>query len=246
MGSTQDSDSVVYLTLREAAEETGASEEELRQAVRQHQIKGVKEDPENKRSRWLVALEDVRDLYGTELSESSESPSGTDFTEIPEPGVPPVEDDETVRDPDPMGAVLDTVGNQPRHRPSNQPVGVHPSMAVVVLDRGEELIERLAQAIEHFTNSEPEAPFDYQALLEKYVVAVEKGAEAEARAATLQNGIADLRDQTTTTAERLEQVQAQNLQLLAELEKARAEFDALLNRGSTDGTRPLWKRRNHR
>jgi hypothetical protein len=268
MDSGHENDSVVYVTLREAANEIGGSAEDLRKAVRQQQIKGVKEDPENKRSRWLVDLEDVRSLYQTEPSESSESPSGileqdgspvvndehppddteppirTDFTETSEPEMPSTADYEVVPDPAPMEMVPEMVGDQLGRLPSNQRDGMPPSIAAAIPGRGEELIERLTEAIDRFSDRVPEELFDYQAFLDKYVVAVEKGAEAEVCAATLQRRIDDLRDQAATTAQRLEQAQAQNRQLLAELEIARAELDAVLHRGPVDETRPLWKRRN--
>lgn len=117
-------------------------------------------------------------------------------------------------------------------------------MEGTVVGKGAELIERLTESIDRFSENVPVAPFDYQALLDKYVAAVEDRAEAEVRAATLQRRIDDLRDQTASMTERLEQAQSQNRQLLAELEIARAEFDVALKNGPDDDTRPLWKRRN--
>ncbi len=84
MDSTQEGDPLVYVTLVEAAADIGGSPEDLRKAVRQQQIKGIKENPENKHSRWLVALEDVRSLYRTEPDGLSDgSPESADQDESP-------------------------------------------------------------------------------------------------------------------------------------------------------------------
>ena len=284
MDSTQESDSIVYVTLVEAAADIGGSTDDLRKAVRQQQIKGIKENPDNKRSRWLVALEDVRSLYQTEPDESLDGSSGvpdqetkpdpkTVTTQTPEPEQASATDDKhspddtepgpetvTTQTPDPetpsvsvhqinsdpatMGAVPDIVNDQLGHLPSHRPHSVAPSMAEAVLGRGEDLIERLTEAVDRFADNVPQAPFDYQALLDKYVAAVERAADAEVRAASLQRRIDDLHDQTANSSERLEQAQAQNRQLLAELEISRAEIDMAADRGSVDDGRPLWKRRN--
>ena len=73
------------------------------------------------------------------------------------------------------------------------------------------------------------------------VMAVEERAEAEVQTATLQRRLDDLRDQVATHTEHLVQAQAQNRQLLAELEMARAEMDEAANRSPADESRPLWK-----
>ena len=313
MDSTQESDSIVYVTLVEAAADIGGSTDDLRKAVRQQQIKGIKENPDNKRSRWLVALEDVRSLYQTEPDESLDGSSGvpdqetkpdpktvttqtpkpeqasatddkhspddtepgpetvttqtpkpeqasatddkhspddtepgpeTVTTQTPDPETPSVSVHQINSDPATMGAVPDIVNDQLGHLPSHRPHSVAPSMAEAVLGRGEDLIERLTEAVDRFADNVPQAPFDYQALLDKYVAAVERAADAEVRAASLQRRIDDLHDQTANSSERLEQAQAQNRQLLAELEISRAEIDMAADRGSVDDGRPLWKRRN--
>jgi len=230
MDSIQEGDSVVYVTLREAANEIGESVEDLRKAVREQQIKGVKENPENEGSRWLVVLEDVRSLYRTELSESSGSPSWT----VEQDGSPVVSDEHAPDDTEPAIRTDSTETSEPEM----------PSVAAAFPGSREGLIERLTEAIDRFSDRVPEALFDYQAFLDKYVEAVEKGAEAEVCATTLKRRTDDLLDRAATTEQRREQAQAQNRQLLTELEIARAELDTALNRGPVDEARPLWKRRN--
>jgi hypothetical protein len=258
-------DSLVYVTLIEAAVETGESLEILRRAVREQQIKGVRENPENKRSRWLVALEDVRKFSQAESNKAS-TKAGVVSSDIEK--IAPAEHDggsdsvrsesvhtetqdssdlslsvDEIRDEEPIDTVLDQPVTDVPHLPSSVREPPTGSIVTVGPGRGEELLNRLTQSIDRFSDNMPEAPFDYQALLDKYVMAVEERAEAEVQRTTLQRRLDDLRDQVATHTEHLDQAQAQNRQLLAELEVARAELDAALNRSQVDNSRPLWKRR---
>lgn len=239
MDSTREGHSVVYVTLVEAAEEIGGSAEDLRRALKNQRIKGVKENPENKRSRWLVPLEDVRNLYETEAPAEAPEIDTADGSET-------VTNEVTASEPDsvPVEAALDLVENRLDPASADHSHGSSASIASVVPARGEELIERLASAIDRFSDSVPEAPFDYQALLDKYVVAVEEKAEAEVGVATLRRRIDDLNEQTANGLEELKRIQVQNRQLLTELELSRAELKTAANRSPAEEARPLWKRRS--
>jgi chromosome segregation ATPase len=120
------------------------------------------------------------------------------------------------------------------------------SAITAIPSRGEELVERLSQAIDRFSESIPKAPFDYQALLDDYVAAVEKAADAEVRAATYLRRIDDLQDQAANLTDRLDEAHVHNRQLLTELEMARAELKSTLDSTADETARPLWKRRNGR
>jgi hypothetical protein len=152
----------------------------------------------------------------------------------PEPHDTPTPEDEA---PDPLDNPL-------AHFPSGDQIGAPPAIVLAAPDRGEELMRRLIDSIDRFSNNVPEAPFDYQALLDNYVAAVEQKSQAEVHAATLQRRLDDARDQTADYSLRLEQTQAQNRQLLSELEIAKAAHDNARDHNEGAEARPMWKRRN--
>jgi hypothetical protein len=214
VGAMKTDETALYVTLVEAAREIDESPDVLRQAVKRNEIRAVRENPANKRSRWLVALEDVKRLYGTE----------PDVAEIPE-SVPSIHADET------GPTVVESADNGA-------------PMALPIPTRGEELVERFTNAVDRLTDSFPEAPFNYQTLLDKYVAAVERAAEADVEAATLKRRMDDLNNQLATTIDRLDDAHAENRQLLTELDSARSDLAASPESRSSIRDRPLWKKRN--
>ena len=121
---------------------------------------------------------------------------------------------------------------------------IRAAMALPTPARGEELVERFTDAVDRLTDNLPKAPFDYQALLDKYVAAVERGAAADVESATLKRRMDDLNDQLATTIDRLEDAHAENRRLLIELDSARSDLAANLELRSRVKDRPLWKRRD--
>jgi hypothetical protein len=287
-------EAAVYMTLVEAAREIDESPDVLRQAMKRNEIRAVKENPANKRSRWLVALEDVKRLYGSEPDddEATLSDVGVDdraATDLPtsltsdEPATaddqekaagqevavtrvshvtidgqtasePPstVEPHEReVRPTDPVAAPL--VG-MPESVPSidayeTGPTVVEsaendPPIALPIPTRGEDLVERFTNAVDRLNDNLPKAPFDYQALLDKYVAAVERAADADVEVATLKRRMDDLNDQVATTTDRLDEAHAENRRLLVELDSTRSDLAANVKSRSGIQDKPLWKRRN--
>lgn len=74
---TEGDDSVVHVTLVEGEEEIDGSAESLASAARHRQLATVNENPDDRRNRWLAALEDIQSLNGPLRSEASQNPSGT-------------------------------------------------------------------------------------------------------------------------------------------------------------------------
>jgi hypothetical protein len=215
---TRDDDSVVYVTLIEAAEEIGASPSDLRRAVLDQQIDGIKENPRNRRSRWLVPIDAVRSLYSAaptddDAASTDAGPSGADVSvsmihggALSGRGYPDVMDGDTAG---PVARETADLSDQGGHDAAGGSITVWdepPSgdAAVLLPGRGAEMIDRLSLAIDRFAAAIPEPLFDYQELLDKYVAAVERQADAEALSASRLREIEDLQKKALDYQELLE------------------------------------------
>lgn len=55
---------LVYVTLVQASEYVDGTPEQIRRAINNDVVRAVRENPANKRSRWLVSLDDVKREFG--------------------------------------------------------------------------------------------------------------------------------------------------------------------------------------
>ena len=98
--SRDDDFSTVYVTIAEAADRIGEPAERIRQAVLDQKVDAIKENPQNKRSRWLVRLDDVDELlrsdYGPIVAADATTvaltPNGSDIMTTNRPSYPDPQD----------------------------------------------------------------------------------------------------------------------------------------------------------
>jgi hypothetical protein len=75
--SIDQGDRLVHVTILDGDVEIGSSANDPRRAAAQQQLTNVKESPDDRRNRWLAALEDIRSSRETQPSESPQDPSET-------------------------------------------------------------------------------------------------------------------------------------------------------------------------
>lgn len=237
-----DSQASVYVTIAEAADYIDAPVERIRQAVRDREIEAIKENPQNKRSRWLVRLDAVGDFVRSDRAETNGSPierdrmaSNTDNQKAtPEQAeVLPVSGEKALK------AVDD-----PQITREDWPESFIDGTAIMTISRGEELIERLSLSIDRFAESVPAEPFDYQGLMDRYVEAVERARASDVEAARLAERVRHLEQRLTQAHSDIDGLQATIRELADGImteEPGRQqprEPDTYLDRA-----RPIWRRR---
>lgn len=240
MEGSEHIDPVTYVTLVEAAAEVDASPEELRQAIQERQLWGVKENPDNQRSRWLVPLEEARSLFENResgpqrpditITQADEEPPRGDAIRIgiQNSRMPKVKFVDKPFEAEVYESDEDTQVSADEHR-SDEGISAEvrpPAQSQPHGSQDHEFAERLSAVIDRLEAAVPEPPLDYQSLLDKYAAAVQEAAALEARQAAMLSQQADLERRLTEAIDRAERGEARMRLLVAELQEENAHIAA--------------------